>query len=91
MDWFEIKGKSFREEKAAKFAEKKGCKKKKEQKAHIFCIRKCQWPWPRNACLIRHVLSSWAVVNVKAQLFEKTRSPGEKCGGHRGFRESVEI
>jgi hypothetical protein len=37
------------------------------------------------------VLSSCAVVNVKAQLFEKAQSPGEKCGGHRGFRERAEI
>jgi hypothetical protein len=36
-------------------------------------------------------LSSWAVVNLKAQLFEKAQSPGEKCGWHRGFRESAEI
>jgi hypothetical protein len=39
VDWFEIKGKSFREEKAVKFAEQKRSKKKRKQKAQIFCIK----------------------------------------------------
>jgi hypothetical protein len=36
VGWFEIKGKSFREEKAAKFAEQKGCKKKNSRKRRFF-------------------------------------------------------
>jgi hypothetical protein len=48
VGWFEIKGKSFREEKAAKFAEQKGCKKKREQrkKISVALAKKCMLDTP---------------------------------------------
>jgi hypothetical protein len=54
VDWFEIKGKSFREEKAAKFAEQKGCKNKRKQhkKIPVVLAKKCMLDTLDTPCIV---------------------------------------